>query len=125
MDQKTQFIADYLRRSLAFEELCKLYGISRKTGYKWVNRYLTHGPAGLEDQPRRPRSSPTATREHIVVALLEARQRHPSWGGKKILTLKSVTSVPMAASAGAATGSTSPSSVPANTSAWKRLRQPD
>jgi transposase InsO family protein len=87
MDQKTQFIADYLRHSLSFEELCALYGISRKTGYKWVNRYLTHGPAGLEDQPRRPRSSPTATPEHIVAALLEARQRHPSWGGKKILTL--------------------------------------
>lgn len=48
MDQKTQFIADYLRHSLSFEELCEHYGVSRKTGYKWVNRYLTHGPAGLE-----------------------------------------------------------------------------
>lgn len=87
MDQKTQFIADYLRHSLSFEELCALYEISRKTGYKWVNRYLTLGPAGLEDQSRRPRSSPTETPEHIVAALVEARQRHPSWGGKKILTL--------------------------------------
>jgi putative transposase len=34
MNQKTQFIADYLRHSLLFEELCELYGISRKTGYR-------------------------------------------------------------------------------------------
>ncbi|MDH3469238.1 MAG: IS481 family transposase [Gammaproteobacteria bacterium] len=87
MDQKTQFIADYLRRSLSFVELCEMYGISRKTGYKWVSRYLTNGPAALEDQSRRPRSSPTQTPEYIVAALIEARQRHPSWGAKKILTL--------------------------------------
>jgi transposase InsO family protein len=87
MDQKTQFIADYLRDSLCFAELCEMYGISRKTGYKWVNRYLTVGPAGLEDQSRRPRSSPTQTPQHIVAALIETRQRHPSWGARKILTL--------------------------------------
>lgn len=87
MDQKTQFIADYLRGSLAFAELCDLYGISRKTGYKWVNRYLADGPAGLQDQSRRPHSSPTRTPDHIVAALTEARQRHPSWGAKKILAL--------------------------------------
>jgi len=40
MDQKTQFIADYLRRSLSISELCMNYGISRKTGYKWIDRYL-------------------------------------------------------------------------------------
>jgi putative transposase len=87
MDQKTQFIADYLHDCLTFAELCDLYGISRKTGYKWVNRYLTEGPAGLEDQTRRPRSSPTETPAYIVSALIEARQRHPSWGAKKILAL--------------------------------------
>lgn len=87
MDQRTQFIADYLRDSLAFAELCELYNISRKTGYKWVDRYLREGPAGLEDLPRRPRTSPRQTPEHVVAALVEARQRHPSWGGKKILAL--------------------------------------
>lgn len=40
MDQKTQFIADVLRGGLAIVELCDDYGISRKTGYKWINRYL-------------------------------------------------------------------------------------
>ena len=40
MDQKTQFIADYLRDRLSVTELCARYGVSRKTGYKWVDRYL-------------------------------------------------------------------------------------
>jgi transposase-like protein len=40
MDQRVQFIADYLRNTLSMTELCDLYHISRKTGYKWVQRYL-------------------------------------------------------------------------------------
>ena len=41
--QETQFIADYLREVLSVSELCDLYGISRKTAYKWIDRYLRHG----------------------------------------------------------------------------------
>jgi len=87
MDQKTQFIADYLREVLSITELCDLYGVSRKTAYKWIDRYLRHGPAGIEERSRRPLSSPNQTSQEIVNAILEARQRHPSWGGKKLLTL--------------------------------------
>ena len=43
MDQKTQFIAVYLRVVLSISELCELYGISRKTGYKWIDRYIHLG----------------------------------------------------------------------------------
>lgn len=85
MDQKIQFIADYLRQTLDMSELCAAYGISRKTGYKWIERYLEHGPPGLEDQSRRPDSSPRQTPVEIVAALLEVRQHHPSWGAKKLL----------------------------------------
>ena len=85
MDQKLQFIADYLRQTLDMSELCAAYGISRKTGYKWIERYLEHGPPGLEDQTRRPDSSPRQTPVEIVEALLEVRQHHPTWGAKKIL----------------------------------------
>jgi len=52
MDQKTQFIADYLKDLFSFTELCERYGISRKTGYKWVDRYLNYGPEGLNDRTR-------------------------------------------------------------------------
>jgi putative transposase len=89
MDQKTQFIADYLRNRLSMTELCELYGVSRKTGYKWVDRYLTHGPQGLEERSRRPSTSPRHTPDHVVAAILEARQRHPSWGAKKLLSILS------------------------------------
>jgi putative transposase len=87
MDQRTQFIADYLRESSSVTELCDLYGVSRKTAYKWIDRYLRHGPAGLQEHSRRPEHSPNQTAEDIVEAILQARRRHPSWGGKKLLAL--------------------------------------
>jgi transposase InsO family protein len=87
MDQRTQFIADFLRESLSITELCQLYDVSRKTGYKWIERYLRSGPAGLEERSRKPHRSPNATADEIVAGILDARRRHPSWGGKKLLTL--------------------------------------
>jgi transposase InsO family protein len=85
MDQKTQFIADYLRETFSVTELCDMYKVSRKTAYKWIDRYLRQGPAGLEDRSRKPRNSPNRIAEHIEAALLQARARHPSWGAKKLL----------------------------------------
>ena len=87
MDQRTQFIADHLRDAWSITELCELYGIARKTGYKWIDRYLRHGPAGLEERSRRPRRSPNQTADEIVSAILDGRRRHPRWGGKKLLAL--------------------------------------
>ena len=87
MDQRTQFIADYLREVLSVTELCDLYGVSRKTAYKWIERYLRQGPAGLEERSRRPQLSPNRTPDEVTEALLQARRRHPSWGGKKLLTV--------------------------------------
>ena len=87
MDQRMQFIADYLRETLTITELCDLYGVSRKTGYKWIDRYLRQGPAGLEERSRKPRESPNATPDAIVQAFLSVRRRHPSWGAKKLLTI--------------------------------------
>jgi putative transposase len=87
MDQRTQFIADYLRGCLSTTELCALYDVSRKTGYKWIDRYLHYGPAGLDERSRKPRASPNQTDQAIVTALLESRRRHPSWGAKKLLVL--------------------------------------
>lgn len=87
MDQKTQFVSEYLRDSLSFTELCQPYHISRKTGYKWIARYEAHGPAGLLDRSRRPHSSPDQTPDALRRAICDARLRHPSWGAKKLLKL--------------------------------------
>ena len=87
MDQRTRFIADHLRETHTITELCDRYGVSRKTGYKWIDRYLRLGPAGLEERSRRPHRAPNQTADEIVAAILEARQRHPAWGGKKLRAL--------------------------------------
>ena len=82
MDQKTQFVSEYLRDSLSFTELCQRYHISRKTGYKWIARYQAHGPAGLVDRPRRPHSSLDQTLDALRRAICDARRRHPSAVGR-------------------------------------------
>jgi transposase len=64
-------VPKHLRDTLSITELCELYGISRKIGYKWIDRYLRQGPAGFEERSRRPRGSPNATSEEIVAAILE------------------------------------------------------
>ena len=87
MNQKVLFIADHLKGSRPVVELCNEYGISRKTAYKWIERYIRRGAAGLEDRSRRPRSSPKATDEQVVAAILKLRRQHPSWGAKKLLKI--------------------------------------
>jgi putative transposase len=85
MQQKTLFIADHLRGTRTITDLCCEYRISRKTAYKWIDRFMRRGPAGLEEESRRPRHSPLRTDPQVVSAILELRQRHPTWGAKKIL----------------------------------------
>lgn len=64
--------------------LCRRFGISRKTGYKWLARYKQAGESGLADQSRRPHGSPTRTSAEIEELLVKARQDHPAWGGRKL-----------------------------------------
>lgn len=85
MDQRWQFVSEYETDLFTMTELCADYGISPKTGYKWVARYRTGGPAALADQSRRPRAHPHATPPRLIDALLAVRQRHPRWGAKKLL----------------------------------------
>ncbi len=87
MDQKTPFIAAYLRDRLSVTERCELYGSSRKTGYQWIDRYLLHGPQGREERSRRPSTSPRHPPVHVVAAIRDARRRHPSWGANKLLSI--------------------------------------
>jgi putative transposase len=87
MDQRVQFIADYQRDEFEVAELARRYGISRKTAYKWIDRYDASGPGGLVDRSHRPAHSPHATSETIVAALLGVRRLHPTWGAKKLLKI--------------------------------------
>jgi transposase-like protein len=65
-------------------ELCRRFGISRKTGYKWLKRFTELGAAGLVDRSRRPKVSPRRTVAAVAVAVLDLRRAHPVWGGWKI-----------------------------------------
>lgn len=67
-----------------FSQLCNRFGISRKTGYKWVHRYIHEGFGGLGDQSKRPRTSPSRTPLGVEEKVIELRQKHPTWGGRKI-----------------------------------------
>jgi putative transposase len=64
--------------------LCREYGVSRTAGHKWFRRYKELGYAGLEEQSRRPRTTPLATAEELVLGTLEAREGHPRWGPRKL-----------------------------------------
>lgn len=87
VQQRTRFVADVERGVFTMTELCRRYGISRPTGYVWWERYLEEGPKGLHDRSHRPRSCPHATPAAVWERIREARQRHPSWGPKKLLWL--------------------------------------
>ena len=87
MDQKTEFALRAVRGLECFKELCLEFGISRKTGYKWRNRFLQNGLEGLHDRSRRPNSSPSGLDEDVVCRIIILKQAHPTWGARKLRAL--------------------------------------
>jgi putative transposase len=86
MMERVRFWQDFQRGIFEFKELCELYGISRKTGYKRVSRILAEGvDGGVRDRSRAPRSSPLRTDDVLQDALVEIRREHPTWGSRKIV----------------------------------------
>ena len=84
MNQKTEFVLRALRGIEAFGDLCREYGISRKTGYKWKQRLIEQGLDGLAEGSRRAHHSPSAIEEDLVCRMVKAKLAHPPWGPKKI-----------------------------------------
>ena len=64
--------------------LCREYGVSRKTGYKWLERFKEQGLSGLEDLSRKPKESPLAVSGDVVAEVVALRLAHPTWGSKKL-----------------------------------------
>jgi putative transposase len=83
--QRENFLRDYHLRYYSLSDLAELYSVSRKTAYKWIERYQEHGKEGLADQSRRPHGCPWQTEARVVDALVELRTAHPSWGARKLL----------------------------------------
>ncbi len=72
---------------VSMSEVCRQFGISRKTGYKWLGRYKSEGLSGLLNRSCRPHTMPLAVSGDVVVALVRLRQAHPYWGPKKLRAL--------------------------------------
>ncbi|RWE26427.1 MAG: IS481 family transposase [Mesorhizobium sp.] len=85
MDERLRFVVDCLSGEETMIELCAAYGISRKTGYKWLGRYRAFGPEGLHDLPRAPLNHGRATALDLVERIVAAKEVHPLWGPKKIV----------------------------------------
>lgn len=87
MTERLRFIRDARQRVASFTELCHHYGISRTTGYKWLDRANQSGLDYLQELSRRPHQGPHATPPELVARLIEARRHHPHWGPRKLLKL--------------------------------------
>jgi putative transposase len=77
MDERVQFISESQRQLWTMTELCDRYGVSRKTGYKWIGRYRADGATSLATRSSRPHHSPQATDEDVVAAIVALRKRYP------------------------------------------------
>lgn len=77
----------YLRGEGTMRALCQEYGISRKTGHKWLNRFARHGEEGLANRSRRPKTVPHQTSDAVSAAVLAKKRQYPKWGPKKLRRL--------------------------------------
>ena len=84
MSQRKEFVSLASAESANISELCRRFDISRKTGYKWIERFRTEGDSGIADRSRRPKSVSVITPEEMERAIVRVRKRHSSWGGRKI-----------------------------------------
>ena len=82
MEQRKQFIIAASAENANISQLCREFGISRKTGHKWINRSEMGLP--LCDQSRRPYRQPSKTAEDVEQKIIQMRLAHPAWGGKTI-----------------------------------------
>jgi putative transposase len=84
MHQRHLFIADYASDLYSITELAVRYGISRKTAYKWIDRFEADGSPGLADRSRAPLSCPHRTDPQVEAVVIALRQSHPSWGARTL-----------------------------------------
>ncbi len=104
MSLRKDFIQLAAQPDSNIRELCRRFGISPKTGYKWLGRFAEQGEAGLLDRSRRPRKSPARTSPEQEALVVEMRDRHRAWGGRKIRARMLALGYPSAPAASTVTG---------------------
>lgn len=83
MKLRHEFVLRALEPDRNVAELCRQFGVSRKTGYKWLRRFQEGGIEALSDMSRRPHKSSRASGE-AVLRVVELRAKHPRWGPRKL-----------------------------------------
>ena len=85
MHERLRFIEDHRGDQYDMTELCARHGVSRKTGYKWLDRFEAEGKRGLVDRSRAPHHCPHKISRHVASLLCAARRAHPYWGPEKLM----------------------------------------
>lgn len=83
-EERLKFIGEWLKSEISFSHLCLRYGVSRKTGYKWVHRYESEGLIGLEPRSHTRHYHPNLTSLEMQEKILSLKFRHPTWGPLKL-----------------------------------------
>ena len=84
MEERVKFIMEVLDGTYCMVELCDYYGISRKTGYKWLDRYRQGGIEAIHNRSRKPHSHPHEMSRQVKVSILAIKKRFSKWGAPKI-----------------------------------------
>jgi len=84
MDERMRFVMAIETQEEAFAAVCRRFEVSRKSGYKWIERYRAEGVVGLIDRSRAPLNHPQAMAAAIAERCLVVRRVHPSWGPAKV-----------------------------------------
>jgi transposase InsO family protein len=87
MSTRLEFVLLALRNNANIASLCRGFGISRKTAYKWIERYQLAGEDGLRDKSRRPHTSPASSPAELEALVLDLNTQYPYWGGRKLSSL--------------------------------------
>ena len=87
MDERLAFVKAYLSGLYQMAELCRCAGVSRPTGYFWLERFRQQGEAGLLDRSHAVHHCPHRTAMHTGERLLQLRREHPYWGPRKLLAV--------------------------------------
>lgn len=81
--ERTRFVNAVRSGDESFSDVCARFGVSRKTGYKWMARADANG--SLEDASRRPRNSPRRLDDELAELFVQLRHARPKWGARKLL----------------------------------------
>jgi transposase InsO family protein len=87
MSTRLEVVLLALRPDANIAALCRAFGISRRTAYKWLERYRLEGKDGLQDQSRRPHASPASSPAELETQVLDLNTRYPCWGARKLRSL--------------------------------------